>query len=310
MSTQPSTTAPPAGLSTPVLIGVSLLLVAMWGTSFNIISVVVRTLSPIWLVTGRIIIGAIMVIAWSHYRGHRFPALNDSRWLWYIGLGGIGMVAPFYLISRGQIHVDSGLTAILVGTMPLITIVLAHFFVGERLNLRKASGFLLGFTGTVILFLPDDLSLSLVTDWRAQGLLIGGALLYAITTILAKLAPETPSSLGAAMMLTGASVMSLSLALIEGIPQTPQPPLSLALLVILGVGSTGLGNILYLYIIRKAGPTALAKINYFPPVLAVAVGIGVMGEPFSWKLILGFGIILTGLFIARNRTARRLPKGF
>jgi len=80
----------------------------------------------------------------------------------------IGSVIPFFLLSTGQIKIDSGITSIIVGIMPLMTIVLAHFFTDERLNVQKTVGFFIGFLGIVILFLPDDFGFELVSDWRSH----------------------------------------------------------------------------------------------------------------------------------------------
>jgi len=116
------------------------------------------------VVAYRLLIGAVILIAYVKLKGETFPKLTDSRWLWYFGLGLTGMVIPFFLISTGQLKVDSGLSAIIVGAMPLITIVLAHFFTDERLTPIKTLGFFIGFLGIVVLFLPDNLSLDLVDE--------------------------------------------------------------------------------------------------------------------------------------------------
>jgi drug/metabolite transporter (DMT)-like permease len=144
------------------LLAVALFLILVWGSAFTMIGVAVRTLSPEWLVAYRMIVGAIIVILYAQIIGHKLPPLRDSRWIWYFAIGTIGASLPFVFIAHGQKTVDSGLSAILIGTMPLMTIVLAHFFTDEKLNRWKLIGFLMGFIGIVILFLPKELSLSLV----------------------------------------------------------------------------------------------------------------------------------------------------
>ncbi len=256
-----------------------------------------------WLVALRCLLAAALLSSWALYRGQRFPPLRDKRWIWYALLGFVGMVAPFYLFSRGQMIIDSGLAGITAGTMPLMTIVLAHFFAGERLNTQKLIGFIVGFFGLVILFLPDDLSLSLIADWKSQGLLVGGAFFYALTTIIAKRAPDTPPAIGAAMMVISAAIMALGAAIVTG----PAPGLTLqsfAMICGLGAGSTGIATILYLYVVQKTGPSMLAKINYFPPVVSVSAGVILLGEDFSPRIVLAFAVIVTGLLIAHSKGSR------
>ena len=103
------------------------LMVVIWGSAFTLVSIGVLYISPLWLVTYRLIIGAILIIIYVLFKGLRLPNIKDVRWVWYFAMGLIGMVIPFFLLSTGQVVIDSGLTAIMVGTMPLMTIVLAHF---------------------------------------------------------------------------------------------------------------------------------------------------------------------------------------
>jgi len=171
-------------LSGLLLIGVAMFLILVWGSAFTMVGAAVRTLSPDWLVAYRMIVGAAVVLIYSYVIGHRLPPLKDIRWMWYAIMAITGASLPFVLIANGQKTVDSGLTAILVGTMPLITIVLAHFFTSEKLTSMKLIGVLMGFVGIIVLFLPETLSLTLVSDWRAQLLILAGSACYAITTIL------------------------------------------------------------------------------------------------------------------------------
>lgn len=295
-----------AALPAGKLLLIAVMLILIWGTAFTMTSVGVRTITPIWLVTGRCILGAVLVTAWAYSRGHRLPPLTDTRWVWYFVLGLIGMVAPFYLFSRGQIVIDSGMSAIIAGTMPLMTIIMAHFFVGEYLNARKIAGFIIGFIGLIILFLPDDFSLALIPNWKHQLFPLGGAFCYALTTIIAKRAPQTPAGLSAAMMVISATIMAVIGAIISGAPVPTLTALSAAMVVGLGTGATGIAAILYLFVIQKNGPSTIAKINYFPPVVSVVAGVVLLGEPFSWRIVAAFAIILAGLLVARSKPARGL----
>lgn len=291
-------------LSRAMLLGLSLILVLVWGSAFTMVSVGVKYLSPIWLVAYRLLIGAALLIAYVKIKGDKFPKLTDSRWLWYFGLGLTGMVIPFYLISTGQLTVDSGLSAIIVGAMPLITIILAHYFTDERLTPLKTLGFFIGFLGIVVLFLPDNLSLDLVADWRSQLLILLGAGCYAVTTVAAKRAPKTNSSVGAAMMLIGSAIVGIIWAVFTGIPETLPPWQGLVSAAALGLGSTAFATIIYLYVIEATGPSTLAKINYFVPLASVILGVSFLDEPFTWRMVISFIVILIGIFIARLGTPK------
>lgn len=293
----------PDGRRRLIFWGIAITLVLVWGTAFTMIGYSVRYVSPVWLVSTRVMLGAVLMTAYMYARGRRFPALTDIRWLWYSALGFTGMVAPFFLISWGQKTIDSGLSAVIVGTMPLMTIILAHFFANERMTLFKGLGFLMGFVGIAVLFLPDDIDLGLISDWRGQACMVLGAFCYALTTVAAKRAPDTPSSTGAAMMLTAAAVMALAASLPFALAVNgggiDSIPLSAWLCIIgLGIGSTALGTILYLYMIAEFGPSSIARINYFPPLVSVIAGIIFLSEDFTLKLLIALALIFAGLLLA------------
>ena len=278
---------------------VAFTLLAVWGSAFTMTDVAVRSLAPIWVVVGRIILATMMVTIYTYAKGHKLPPLSDVRWLWYAVLGTIGMAFPFLLISLGQKTIESGLSAILIGAMPLMTIILAHFFTDERMTWIKLAGFVLGFCGLIILFFPEDFSLTLVSDWKAQALVLGGALCYAIATILAKRAPETHSVVGASMMLICGSLASCLWACIEGVPQTPPDSIAYLMIIGLAIGSTGIGTILYLYMIEMKGPTVMATINYFIPVTSVALGVWFLGEKITPQILIAFITIIAGVIVSR-----------
>jgi len=286
-------------LSGLTLLAVALFLILVWGSAFTMVGVAVRTLSPDWLVSYRMIVAALLVLAYSRFIGHQLPPLRDTRWIWYAVMAVTGASLPFVLLANGQKTVDSGLTAILVGTMPLITIVLAHFFTAEKLTAMKLVGFLMGFIGIVVLFLPTDLSFALVSDWKAQLLILAASFCYAATTVIASRTPETPSPVGAAMMLImGAALSTIWAAFVSGPPPVPDMTALLCILG-LGLGSTAIANVTYLWVIDVAGPSVMARINYFVPVCSVILGVILLKEALDWRIFVALFVILLGVIVSK-----------
>lgn len=281
---------------------VSITLILTWGTAYTLIGYAIDHISPAWLVCSRTMIAACVLRAYVRFRGRKLPPLTDPLWRWYGLMGFIGMTTPFYLTAKGQTMIDSGLSSVLIGFMPLATIILAHFFVAEeRLTRRKLIGFMIGFIGIALLFLPENLDAGLVKNWRAQGLVLMAATLYAVTTIIAKRAPKTYASVGAAMMVISAAFWALIWALSTGIPEQLPPPSAITAIIALAVGSTGFAQILYLYIIQITGPTWVAKINYIVPICAVIAGIIFLGEQVGIRTILALLVTFIGLYICRSK---------
>jgi drug/metabolite transporter (DMT)-like permease len=192
----------------------------------------------------------------------------------------------------------------MVGTMPLMTVILAHFFTNEKLSITKIIGFIFGFIGIVILFLPSDFSIEITENWFSQLIIIIAAFCYAVTTIIAKRAPDTPATIGACMMLICAATACLFVALLTGFPSSMPPLLGILTAFGLGVGSTAFASILLLYIIEQTGPSTVAKINYFVPLASVIFGVIILDEILSIRIFIAFVIILIGMFISQIKKSK------
>ena len=283
-----------------------------WGSAFAFIAIAVETLPPSLVAFGRLALAAMLMTAWMLHRGRRLPALVDRRWLWFAALGLFGNTLPFVLIAIGQREVPSGVAGILMGMTPLAIIAAAHFVLpGERLTLAKIAGFLIGFSGIILLVGPSALQGMLSTSFLMQMLIFGATLAYATNAILYQLGPETPPSVVASGSLISAAVLAAPLAIYDLVfgPAITPSLASLGAVAALGVLPTAIATIIYMGIARKVGAGFIALVNYAVPVVAALIGV-VLGEalgPTAWAAL---AIILAGIFIARRGAtmSRRLKR--
>lgn len=283
------------------------LLALLWGGAFAFITVGVETLPPSVVAFGRLALAAVVLTVWAVAQKRYLPPLTDRRWLWFAGLGLFGNALPFTLIAIGQQTVPSGVAGILMGMTPLAIIMAAHFVLpGERINAWKGAGFLIGFSGIVLLTGPSALAGMLETDFLAQMLIFAATLAYATNAIMYQRMPETPPITVAAGSLICASVLTVPLVIWDGATGAAmQPSLDSILAVIaLGILPTALATIVYMGIARKVGAAFIALINYAVPVVAAMIGL-MLGEALGLTAWLALGIILLGIFIARRGTRRK-----
>jgi drug/metabolite transporter (DMT)-like permease len=134
-----------------------LLLGAVWGSSFLLIKLAVETIPPITVAAARIAIGAIVLALIVAARSRSWPR-GRRQWLLLFVMGLVGNIIPFSLINWGETRIDSGLTAILMSTVPLATIMLAPAFVrDEPVTSGKLVGATLGMAGVAVLIGPGAL---------------------------------------------------------------------------------------------------------------------------------------------------------
>jgi drug/metabolite transporter (DMT)-like permease len=285
-----------------------LTLVGMWGTSFFFIEIALPSITPLTLVAIRVVLGALLLF--GAMRMLKLPTPRDARtWCYFGVLALLGYCLPFFFITWGQQSVDSGLAGILVGFMPLATLLLAHRFVaGERITPAKLMGFVIGFTGLAVLLGPEALR-----QWRGTGTellgqlaCLGGALCYAGNSIVTKRMPPTHALVAAAWTTTLAAVLMSVVAVLADDPLALRPDVPAVLTCIwLGVGPTAIATLVYFRLIARAGPTFMSLVNYMSPVVAVSAGALFLDEPLRPTALAALALILGGIALATRWDARR-----
>lgn len=281
-------------------------LVAMWGSSFMFNRIAIDTLPPWTIVAGRICLAAIVLTVIVYAVGKRLPALGKT-WAPFVLIAVIGNAMPFYLITWGQQSIESALAGILMAIMPLTTLVLAHFLIaGEHLTRQRATGFAIGFAGIVLLMGPAALAGigGDVVRIISQLAVLGGALCYALQSVLTRLIIKGDIMVSAAATLIVATIIVLPVALWQDQSWTLSPSAASAAAVVwLGIGPTALATVLYFMLIRSAGPTFMSLVNYLSPCVALVLGLLVMGETPRVTAYFGLALILAGIAWTQRRRA-------
>lgn len=290
-----------------------LLLVALWGSAFLLVRVALDAFTPAAVTAGRLLVGAGVMLLVLLLSGRRVPA-SARVWGFFLAIAVIGNALPFFLIAWGQVSIPSGLTGILMAVMPLVVLLLAHFFVaGEQLTGRRVAGFLLGFLGVVVLTGPEAAAALRGRDAAllSQLAVLGGAVCYGIAAVVARRGPRLHPVVVAAPVLSVAAILTGLLLAAGGAldgaaavthqPVTLWPALAMAAL---GALSTGLATVVYFTLVHRAGPTFLSLINYLIPVWAVVLGALALGERLPPRAFAALGLILAGVVIARGQLRR------
>lgn len=282
-----------------------LALTAMWGSAFLLTKLALAGLAPALVVAGRLVVASLLLVLMFVALARRLPT-GRRLWLFYLLIALFGNALPFSLISWGQRYIDSGLAGILMAVIPLVTLVFAHYALpGERMTPGRAGGFLLGFLGVILLIGPQ--ALLALGDWRGQLLpmlaVLGGAVCYAIATILARLRPASDALSSAAATTLIAALVVLPVGLHSSdLPRLPElSAVALLAVITLGVFSTAIAEIVYFRLIKSAGPAFVSQLSYFIPLWAVAIGVLFLNETPQPNHLYALLLILGGILITRVR---------
>jgi drug/metabolite transporter (DMT)-like permease len=282
---------------------------ALFASGFTLIDITVTTVTPLSITAGRLVLAASVLYTWARALGHPLPRWQSEtgglsvQWRFFAILGLVGDVLPVTLITWGQQAVPSGRSAILVGLMPLMTLALAAVFVpSERIERRHLAGFVLGFLGLVVLIGPEALGLAVRHSLLHEVAILGGAVCFAVNAVLLKQMPAVPpltASVGISLCAAGIAV---PLALLCDAPWTLKPSaLSLVGLGLLGLFPSALATLIYVRLVRAAGPTFAALTSYLVPPLAVFLSVVFLGQRLDWNAYGALILILTGVVASERR---------
>jgi drug/metabolite transporter (DMT)-like permease len=278
---------------------VFILLGAIWSSSFMWIKIAVQEIGPITLVAFRAFFGLLFGIAVILIQRVQWP--RDKRtWLPLLLLGLTNIAIPFFLISWGEQSIDSAVASVLDATVPLFTILIAHYLLqDDKITLPKVMGLLIGFAGVVVL-MSKDLFHASTNSLLGQAAVILASVFYAVSSVyVRKTTEDTPGIMRSAVPLISASaVMWLSTLLFESPVQLPQLGITWVALLWLGVFGSGLAFVMAYYLIHEIGPTRTTMVTYLFPLGGVILGVTFLNEELTWQLITGAILIVLSLVVA------------
>jgi drug/metabolite transporter (DMT)-like permease len=285
----------------------------IWGTTYLGIRVSLESIPPAlmggirWLLAGSLLTGYLVV--------RRRPLPPRSQW------GSIALVG-FLMLGLGnggvvfaEQWVPSGLAAVMVATSPFwMATVEACLPDGERLRTSGVLGLVVGFSGIVLLVWPD-LTLGSASS---RGFLAGIVALqiasigWSIGSSYSKrhgrkLAAATPHADGLDEVLGTTAYQMLAGGLMMTAAGTLRGEWSdiffttrttTALIYMSTLGAVG-GFVAYAYALRHLPVSFVSLYAYINPVIAVALGVLVLHEPFTWRMAIAAALVFAGVAVVR-----------
>ncbi len=270
----------------------------IWSSSFLWIKIAIEEMGPITLVAYRVLFGLLFGIAVILVQREKMPRTLKA-WTPLLVLGLTNVAIPFFLISWGEKTIDSGVASILDATVPLFTIVVAHFLLhDDKMTVQKVVGLLIGFAGVVVLMSKDIGSSA--GSLLGQGAVILASAFYAGSSIYArKFTEDTPGifrSMGP--LVSATAVMWLASFFFEAPVKVPDTSIIWIALLWLGILGSGVAFVMVFYLIHEIGPTRTTMVTYLFPLGGVTLGVIFLHETLTWEIVVGAVLILTSLVVA------------
>ena len=270
----------------------------IWSASFLWIKIALNEIGPFTLVAYRVLFGVLFAGGAVLLQRKAWPR-DWTGWFPFLLLGLTSVAIPFFLITWGELSIDSAVASILNATVPLFTIVIAHLFLlDDKMSVQRVLGLFIGFIGVIVL-LSEDLTAGAQSSILGQAAVILASIFYAASSVYARRKTQSASGLvrGAAPLVSATVVMWLMAPVLESPLEVPQLPLTWIAILWLGILGSGLALILWYYLLHEIGPTRTGMVTYIFPLGGVILGVIFLNEHLSWQLAVGALLIISSILV-------------
>jgi len=284
------------------------LLGLIWGSNFVFMKWAAKEITPGQIVLLRVVFGfmPILVFAlaqralrWEHIRyAHHFAVMSL-----------LATAAYYFAFAKGTALLPSSIAGLLSGAIPLFTFICAWLFISEEhINMIKAAGVGLGFLGVLLIARPwsnvGTVDIRGVAYMLAGSMSVGCSFVYArkfISPLKLPAVALTTYQIGLAMVFL---FLVTSLRGIEAVFNDTRA--WIGLIVGLGLCGTGLAYVIYYYIVDNLDAVAAAGVTYIPPVVALLIGVFLVGDTIHPLGYVAMILILSGVAVLQlgSRQAR------
>ncbi len=289
-------------------------LAVIWGSSYLLMKVGLEAMDGVQVAALRLVCAAAVLVPLLALSGKRLPR-GWAAWKHICVSGTLLCSLPWTLFAVGEERVTSSITGIANATTPIVAVLCGMVFLrGEKVGLPRLLGVGVGFVGVALISQPwsldrgpDPVGLSMVLIASASyglgwtyvrrfmtGIDAGGLSLPTAQIVLAT--AQMPVVLLVWWLVSGeGGATPLSLHTTESMV------VPLAAVIALGVVGTGIGQAMQYDVVRAAGATVASSVAFVIPVVAVTLGVVVLGESVgALALIGGVAILVAALLVTRK----------
>jgi drug/metabolite transporter (DMT)-like permease len=269
----------------------------VWGSTYLGIELAIRTMPPFLMASVRFLIAGPLLYVWATRRGDRSDRPTARHWL-----SAFLIAAPMLAIGNAAVGwaeqtIDTGTASLIIASVPLWMALLDRVFYAQRLARTIVIGLVVGFGGVGLLVAPGG---SGAGDSRAAILLVFSSLAWALGSLYSRQAPQPQRPLVAAgMQMTAGGLILAVVSAASGeasgfhVSQVSlESWLGLAYLVVAG---SLIAYTAYMWLLREVPTSLVGTYAYVNPVVAVLLGTVVLGEPLTWRTLVGGGVILASV---------------
>lgn len=278
-----------------------ILLSVIWGSSFILMKLGMRVLSPYQFASLRIIFAGLILLPSAIKYIVQIP-IKD---LWIVFISGtLGNLVPSFLFCLAEEGIDSGLAGTLNALTPIFVIITGALFFHTQTSRQKITGVLVAFSGSILLLLSRP-TVSFGKEIFYTSYVFLATFLYGFNVnMVAKKLHHLSSLSIAAVALSLNAIPALIILFFTGffsLPLTDTPHLwATGAAALLGIVGTAIATVIFYMLVKRAGSIFATMVTYGIPVVAILWGV-VFKEQIGIKQFLCLLIILAGVYITNKK---------
>ena len=276
----------------------------VWGSSFLFMDVALRVEHPGLVAWLRPALGlgflAVVPGAWRPIARSDLPTIGLLGLLW--------MAIPLSLFPLAQTWIDSSIAGMMNSGMPVMTLMAGAAFFGVRTHRLQVAGVVVGIAGIVMVGLPTATSEGRGAGTGALGVLL---VLVAISCygVAANIAGPVQRRYGSPAVLLRvlmvATVATMPWGLV-GLADSDFAWSAAGSNLAVGFGGTGVAYVAAATLIGRVGPVRMSAVTYVVPIVAVILGVAVLGESVGAWEVAGLAVLMVGAWMT-TRVATLAP---
>ncbi|MGE5702888.1 MAG: DMT family transporter [Clostridia bacterium] len=281
-----------------------ILSVILWGASIPPTKWALETVEPMTLTFLRLGLASLLFVPYAWNKSKRDNGSVPIPWKRLCSLSFTG-VAGYFLLGYSGMALTSGVhISIIDATLPLFTMLLAFFYLKERIVWQQWVGLMIGLGGVLLITLQGS---------DANGSSLSGDLLILVSCIIwavyiiqmkrPKGEETINSELFTSLLLLLGAAMILPFAVVEtvyyGLPAFPAK--TIVSLIFLTFGSSILAYWLWNKAVESVSASKASVYLNFMPLVSVVSSILMLNEELTWATFVGGCLVLVGVFFAERR---------
>lgn len=269
----------------------------IWGASFLLIAIGLRSFHPGLVTWARVGTGALALAAFPASR----RAIDRSDRPRLVALSVVWVAIPFTLFPLAELHINSAVTGLLNGATPIFTGIIAGLFFGRAPRGAQRVGLVLGFTGVALV------SLGSASEGGTAGtgvvMVLAATLCYGIATNIAGPLQHRYGSVAVMSRMLRLGAIWTTPFGIYGLVRSEFAMGPALATIILGVGGTGIAFVAMATLVGRVGGPRATFTTYLIPVVSLALGAAFLGDRVSGAAIAGVALVIGGAVLASRREA-------